>query len=288
MGTVCVEIAVNADPRLLTALASLDQQTRRPDRVLVAAALTTPEPLLLEARRRFPRLAIDAERFPGGVVGARAASLPRIVEDITAFLDSDEIAPGEWLERLAAPLDAGRVTFAGGPTRPLRPPASSVERYYAALDESIYRDLVPTSVAYLPLQNTAWRTADLRRLGFDPRIPFAEDHDLETRALREGLQGVYVPDAWVFHDKSDERSFLRWVKKRYRYNVAMAMSLIKNGELRGRLSERRVPVHHPLRYVEALLKPVALVEARVRWRGRERASSKRPVAFGGVPPRPPA
>jgi GT2 family glycosyltransferase len=287
VGTVCVEVAVNADPRLLTTLASLDQQTRRPDRVFVAAALTTPEPLLLEARRRFPRLAIDAERFPGGIIGARAASVPRIVEDVTVFLDSDEVAPAEWLERLLAPLDAGAVAFAGGPTRPLRPPASSVERYYAELDESIYRDLVPTSVAYLPLQNSAWRTADLRRLGFDPRIPFAEDHDLETRALRAGLRGVYVPDAWVFHDKTDEKSFLRWVKKRYRYNVAMAMSLIKNGELRGRLRERRTPVHHPLRYVEALLKPIALVDARVRWRGRERASPRGPVASRGVPPSPP-
>jgi GT2 family glycosyltransferase len=288
VGTVCVEVAVNADPRLLAALASLDQQTRRPDRVFVAGAPTTPESLLLEARHRFPRLAMDAERFPGGVVGARAASLARIVEDVTVFLDSDEVAPREWLERLLAPLDAGPVTFAGGPTRPLRPPASSVERYYAALDESIYRDLVPTSVAYLPLQNTAWRTADLRRLGFDPRIPFAEDHDLETRALREGLRGVYVPDAWVFHDKTDEKSVLRWLRKRYRYNVAMAMSLIKNGTLRGRLEERRTPVHHSLRYVEALLKPVALIDARVRWRGRERAPSRPGVASPSSPPRPPA
>jgi GT2 family glycosyltransferase len=288
VGTVCVEVAVNADPRLVATLASLDQQSRRPDRVFVAAAPTTPEPLLLEARRRFPRLVIDAERFPGGVVGARAASLARIVEDLTVFLDSDEVAPSEWLERLLAPLEAGAVTFAGGPTRPLRPPATSFERYYAELDASIYRDLVPTSVAYLPLQNTAWRTAALRRLGFDPRIPFAEDHDLETRALREGLRGVYVPDAWVFHDKADEKSFLRWVRKRYRYNVAMAMSLIKNGELRGRLKERRPPVRHPLRYVEALLKPVALVDARVRWRGLERFPPRGAIASRVVPPRPPA
>jgi GT2 family glycosyltransferase len=288
VGTVCVEVAVHADPRLLNALASLDRQTRRPDRVLVAAAPTTPDPLLREARRRCPRLAVDIERFPGGVVGARAASLSRIVEDVTAFLDSDEVAPAEWLERLVAPLESGPVTFAGGPTRPLRPPTSSIERYYAELDASIYRDQVPTSIAYLPLQNTAWRTADLRRLGFDPRIPFAEDHDLETRALREGFRGVFVPDAWVFHDKTDETSILRWARKRYRYNVAMAMSLIKNGELAGRLKEHRPPVRHPLRYVEALLKPIALLDARFRWRGRERVPPRNPVAPRTSPPRPPA
>ena len=288
MGTVCVEVAVGADPRLLHALASLDQQTRRPERVFIAAAPTTPESLLLEAPRRFPRLVIDAERYPGGVVGARAASLRRIVEDVTAFLDSDEVAPAEWLKRLVAPLEAGPVTFAGGPTRPLRPPVSSIERYYMELDASIYRDQVPTNVAYLPLQNTAWRTADLRRLGFDPRIPFAEDHDLETRALHEGLRGVFVPDAWVFHDKANETSVLHWARKRYRYNVAMAMSLIKNGELSGRLRERRTPVRHPLRYVDALLKPIALLDARIRWRGRERAAPREPVPARAAPPRPPA
>jgi GT2 family glycosyltransferase len=286
--TVCVEVAVNADPRLLGALASLAQQTRPPDRVLVAAAPATPESLLLEAHRRFPQLKVDAQRFSGGVVGARAASLSGIIEDITAFLDSDEVAPKEWLERLTAPLVDGSATFAGGPTRPLRAPTTSVERYDAALEESIYRGLVPSSVAYLPLQNTAWRTSDLRRLGFDPRIPFAEDHDLETRALRAGLNGVFVPGAWVFHDKTVETGFLRWLKKRYRYNVAMAMSLIKNGELRGRLGERRAPVRHPLRYVEALLKPIALADARLRWRGRERASPPGPVGSRDAPSRPPA
>jgi len=288
VGTVCVEVAVHSDPRLLNALGSLDQQTRRPERVFVAAAPATPESLLLAARQRFPRLVVDTGRYPGGVVGARSASLSQIVEDVTAFLDSDEVAPAEWLERLVAPLEAGPVSFTGGPTRPLRPPESSIERYYAELDESIYRDQVPTNVAYLPLQNTAWRTADLRRLGFDPRIPFAEDHDLETRALHEGLRGVFVPEAWVFHDKTQETSFLRWARKRYRYNVAMAMSLIKNGELTGRLRERRTPVRHPLRYVEALLKPVALLDARVRWRGRERAPPRDAGVFrSGPPPTPP-
>jgi GT2 family glycosyltransferase len=285
VGTVCVEVAVGSDPRLLNALASLAAQTRHPDRVFIAASPTTPEPLLREALRRFPQMVVEVERFPGGVVDARAASLQRVVEDVTAFLDSDEVAPPGWLELLTAPLEAGSVTFAGGPTRPLRPPTTSIERYYAELDDSIYRYQVPASVAYLPLQNTAWRTADLRRLGFDPRIPFAEDHDLETRALRQGMQGLYVPDAWVFHDKTDETSFLRWARKRYRYNVAMAMSLIKNGELGGRLKERRTPVRHPLRYVEACLKPVALLHARLRWRGRERAPSQDRAEPGTVPPR---
>lgn len=265
MGTVCVEVAVRDDPRLLDALASLERQRRRPDRVLVAASTATPPALLDRARERFPTLRVEMKRFPGGVVEARAASLSELTETVTAFLDSDEQAPPEWLERLVAPIEGGTAEFTGGPTRPLRPPQGSIERYSVLLEASIYADLVPRQISYLPLQNTAWRTETLRALGFDVRIPFAEDHDLESRAARAGRVGLYLPDAWVYHDGGSEESFFRWARKRYRYQVAMAMSLMKNGALGRRLSERRRPVRHRLRFVEASMKPVALVHAWFRW-----------------------
>lgn len=283
MGTVSVEVAVRDDRRLLDALASLDQQERRPDQVLVAGSLASPPELLREAEARFPRLPLVVHRFPGGVVDARARSLTDLTGSVTAFLDSDERAPPEWLGRLVAPIESGSASFSGGPTRPLRSPQGSIERYSVLLEESIYADLVPRQVTYLPLQNTAWKTDALRQLGFDARIPFAEDHDLETRAARAGFVGAFVPDAWVYHDKGGETSLLRWARKRYRYLVAMAMSLWKNGELRDRLSERRRPVAHPLRLLEAMMKPFALVQAWIRWqrvstpaeRGRTRTAPPR-------------
>ena len=266
MGTVCVEVAVGDDRRLLDALDSLNAQERLPDRVLIAASTTTPEPLLVAARSRLARVPVDTARFSGGVVDARAGAIPLLREDTTAFLDSDERAPPGWLARIVAPIESGEAAFVGGPTRPLRPPQNSIERYDALLEESIYAHLVPQSLAYVPLQNSAWTTSLLRTLGFDPRIPFAEDHDLETRAARLGARGRFLPDAFVYHDKSNETSLLRWARKRYRYLVAMGMSLLKNGRLRRRLDERRPPVHHPLRYLEAAMKPVALIDASIRWR----------------------
>jgi len=280
MGTVCVEIAVRDDLRLLDALDSLGAQTRRPDRVLIAAAADTPESLLERARHRLTGIPVDAVRFSGGVVDARAGALALLRDDTTVFLDADERAPPEWLARIVQPVETGAAAFAGGPTRPWRAPTTSIERYSVLLEESIYSDLVPQRVAYVPLQNTAWRTSVLRSLGFDPRIPYAEDHDLESRAARSGARGVYLPDAYVFHDRSGEASFLGWARKRYRYLVAMAMSLMKNGELRGRLGERRRPVPHPLRFVESAMKPFALVHASIRWRRVRR----QPVAAVDVPP----
>ena len=286
MSAVCVEVAVRDDPRLLEALASLAGQERRPDRVLVAASTDSPAALLETAQQKFPDLAVEVRRFPGGVVDARAASVARVDEPLTAFLDSDERAPPGWLRQLVAPIESGNADFTGGPTRPLRPPVGSLERYSVLLEASIYADLVPRRVTYLPLQNTAWRTEALQRIGFDPRIPFAEDHDLETRAAREGLVGAFLPDAWVYHDQSAETSFPRWVRKRYRYLFAMAMSLMKNGELADRLAERRRPVDHPLRYLEASLKPVALLHAWARWH-RVSSSAER-TAPRKSPPAPPA
>ena len=280
VGTICVELAVFDDPRLLNALASLDRQSRRPDLVLVAGSPASPQELFAEAQRRFPGLPIRLERFPGRAVDAREGSLSTIPSDTTVFLDSDEVAPPEWLARLVAPLEAGRADFSGGPTRPLRPPVGAIEEYVALLERSIYEDLVGRSVTYLPLQNTAWRTALLQTLHFDPSIPGAEDNDLEVRAVHAGHRGEFVPDAWVYHDKSDETDLFRWASRRYRlYHVPMAMSLLKNGELSGRLRERRRPVRHPLRYLDALLKPPALVSALIRERRRrDRAQGLRPAA----------
>lgn len=277
MGTVGVEIAVKDDPRLLDALASLASQTRRPDHVLVAASPQTPTALAEAAISRWPSISVELVRFPGGPVDARTLSLPYLREEVTVFLDSDEIAPPQWLATIVAPIEEGRAGYAGGPTRPLRPAENPIERYYELLEASIYEDLVPMSVTYLPLGNSAWRTSLLREFGFDPRVT-AEDHDLETRVRRAGHAGLYLPEAWVYHDKSNETSYVRWARKRYLYLFQMAMSMLKNRELGERLAERRKPVRHPLRYVESLMKPFALAHAWVRW-----------SRVGGAPPaRPPS
>lgn len=285
MGSVCVEVAVRDDPRLVDALASLARQSRPPDRVLIVASPETPSILLETVRQRSPDLPVEALRVPGGVVEARAASLGHLREAVTAFLDSDERAPPEWLARLVEPIENGRADFTGGPTRPLEAPRGPVETYSVLLEASIYGELVPRRMTYLPLQNSAWRTSRLQELGFDPRIPFAEDHDLESRATRAGLVGTFVPEAWVYHDGGRDANLARWARKRYRYLVAMTMSLLKNGELADRLSEKRRPVAHPLRYVEAAMRPVAFADGWARWQrasGRKHRPSATPRPSGPV------
>ncbi len=263
-GAVVVEIAVKDDPRLLAAIDSLARQTRRPDRVLVAASPQIPDALAAQALKRQPSLRVDLVRLPGGPVDARVEAMELLTEPTTAFLDSDEVAPPEWLERVVAPIESGAAAFAGGPTRPLQPPSHPIQHYMELLERSIYEDLVPRNIAYLPLGNSAWDTRVLRGFGFDRRVT-AEDHDLETRVLRAGLHGIFLPEAWVYHDKSYETSYWRWARKRYVWLYQMAMSLIKNRSLGERWREHRPRIRHPLWYVETLMKPVAFVHARLRW-----------------------
>ena len=263
-GAVCVEIAVKDDPRLLAAIDSLAAQRRRPDRVLIAGSPLTPDGLASAATSRQPSLRVELVRLPGGPVDARVEAMAHLSEPTTVFLDSDQVAPPEWLERLVAPIEEGTAAFTGGPTRPLRAAANPIQTYMELLERSLYEDIVRQSIGYLPLGNSAWRTDVLKQFGFDARVT-AEDHDLESRVLAAGHKGVFVPEAWVYHDKSDETSYLRWARKRYAWLVQMAVSLMKNGKLSDRWREHRRPVRHPLYYVEALMKPVALVHARLRW-----------------------
>ena len=284
-GSVCVEVPVKDDPHLPETIASLAAQSRRPDRILIVATPETPEGLLEEARRRGGEVPLDVLRVPGYVVEARQAALGSIQEATTVFLDSDESAPTGWLTALVRPLETGEAEYTGGPTRPVRPPANSVERYVALLERSIYEELVRESVTYLPLQNTAWRTSLLRQLGFDTRLPGAEDHDLETRAARAGHRGLFVPEAWVLNDKANvSTNFYRWARRRYRqYLLPMAMSLLKNGALEGRLRERRRRVRHPLAYVELAVKPVAFVHAWALWQRLRRVEQAASAAVSDTP-----
>ncbi len=263
-GDVVVEIAVKDDPRLLAAIDSLAAQRRRPDRVLIAGSPKTPEALAASALSRQPSLKVELVRLDGGPVDARVKAMALLHEATTVFLDSDEVAPPEWLETIVAPIEGGAAVFSGGPTRPLRPPTHPIQRYMELVEESIYDDLVPRNIAYLPLGNSAWSTKVLKEFGFDARVT-AEDHDLETRVVRAGLRGVFLPEAWVYHDKSLETSYRKWARKRYVWLFQMAVSLLKNGKIGERWRERRRRIRHPLYYVEALMKPIALVHARLRW-----------------------
>ena len=265
--SVCVDIAVLKDPKLFDTLDSLRKQSRKPDRIIVADG-GSPKDYVDRILRDYSDLPIEVCNLPGTHIATKDASIDHITEDVTAFLDSDEVAPPDWLQKIVEPIVSGTADFTGGPTRPPNEPRNGVERYYNELDRRIYESDVQQDIVYIPLGNTAWRTSLLKNLRFDKRIVFrggAPDYDLEMRAVDAGYKGFFVKDAWVYHNKATEKGYFALMKHRYRYLVGAAVVMLKNRRLRKRVSEKRMIVRMPFAYVEAAMKPIALIHAYFYW-----------------------
>ena len=218
--SVTVIVTVRDDPRLERTLESLLTQRRRPDAILIADGGTSPQIREIADRyaARDPR--VRRVTAPGSIAETRNGALADVRTSLIAFLDTDEIAPPEWLERLLAPFHDGMVGFTGGPTPALPSTLHNVAaRYYDAYLRRFYDLIVPQRPHATPMGNSAWRIRIFQELGLlDLSVSGygSEDQEIALRALRAGWRGVYVPDAGVSHDFSD----IGWVslfRKQRRY-----------------------------------------------------------------------
>jgi GT2 family glycosyltransferase len=139
--------------------------------------------------------------------GWRAAATPWI-----AILNSDVELDSRWLERLLA--GAAAHSFATG-TILCSGNRNSIDGTYDLLSrgacawragngERVTRLGTPEQIAIAPGTACLFRRDALERLGgFDESFgSYLEDVDLGLRCLREGLTGVYVPDALAWHQGS--------------------------------------------------------------------------------------
>lgn len=257
---ITVLISSYNDIRIKSALESLTKQTRQPDEIFVADAGSSPN-----IREICEKFNVKFVTLTGKAPETRSKAVKLINNDIIAILDTDEIALDDWLEKLTSPILEGEADFTGGPTKHF-PPKSGPERYINELEDNIYQFQVPEDISYLPLGNSAWSRNLITKLGgFDPNIAGSEDYDINIRAINAGFKGIFVSDAFVYHDHSDTDSYWELAKERYRYLFNAAFVFIKNKGLVNRLkSTKRIKVHHPFSVIEFLLKPIALMDAFIR------------------------
>lgn len=255
---VTVLITSLNDHRIEETLKSLKRQSRPPDEIFVADGGTKwdLESLCINYGARF-------EYVPGNVVQTRNKAIRMIDSDIIAFIDTDEIATDKWLELLVGPIERGEADFTGGPAHH-NPPKSRAEEYVNKLEDYIYDVMVPRSIMYLPMGNSAWKKEIFQRIGgFDETISGgSEDYDVNMRALATGYIGKFIREASVLHDHSDIDSYGKLLKKRYSYLRATAKTYLKNGKLRERTRGGvAAKIDHPFYIIETLLKPIALLDA---------------------------
>ena len=148
-------------------------------------------------------------RSNGGPAAARNTALPLLRNDFVAFLDSDCVPPGDWLERLRGHLDDPSVVavaprVVGGRRSPLDlgPRAAAVRP--------------GGEVAYVPTAALLVRRSALH--AFDEDLRYGEDVDLVWRLVDAGGAVRYDPSVVVHHDEP-----ARWpdrLRRRFRYGTS--------------------------------------------------------------------
>lgn len=269
-----VEICNYNDRRLADALKGVALQTKLPDRVLIADGGSSEEYLqsmrdLQHSDPAIGKLNIEWRIMKGTPLETRQKSIDYLHEDVTAFLDSDEVPFSNWLEELTAPIAGNSADFTGGAMKSVISRQDFFSSYYKEIEDRIYGSDVSIDVTYMPLGNTAWRTEILSKLRFDIRLAKscgeAEDYDLEMRAIDRGYRGVYVPGALVKHFQNFPKTYWELLRKRYEYLLGASIVMIKNRRLGRRIREKRARIRHPFGKVEAAMKPLALVHGYLRW-----------------------
>ncbi len=261
LAKVTVLVTSFNDERISYTLESLKKQRRQPDEILVADGGSDKG-----IREICERFEVRFEVLPGNVVETRNQAITLIEDGIVAFIDTDEVAPENWLGDLVAPIEAGKADFTGGPTRHLEP-KSGPERYLNQIEDYIYSTLIPQSITYLPMGNSAWKKEIFDKTGgFDLSIAGGgEDYDINLKAVKLGYRGLFVESAFLYHDQSRVNSYWKLARKRYSYLRATAKTYIKNRSLsHGIRRSSKGRIAHPFFLVETLLKPIALADALLR------------------------
>ncbi len=216
----------------------------------------------------------------GGPAAARNAALPWIDSELIGFLDSDCVAPADWVARLSGYFEDPHVAAVAPRVRSIVGPGF-VGRYAAARSPLDMGErpcaVAPGSVvSYVPTAAMVVRREALGE-GFDPALRYGEDVDLVWRLHDGGWRVRYAPEVEVDHeDPADWRTLLR---RRVAYGGSA-------GPLAERHGSRLAPVVlQPAPTAVALLllarRPgaaAALTAARAGWMAYRLRSS-------GVPPR---
>lgn len=255
---ISVLITVFDDSRVVDTVDSLCHQTLVPDEVFVANAGLSNSVLdsLSEFSDSFPFVKV-ASVF-GSVSESRNKSLHLIraksFDDIVVFIDSDEVAPDNYIYGITKPIVDGHADFTGSWYKPMHPPRNSVERYIHRRTSYHKSNFNP---CLIPMGCSAWRRGIFDKIGnFDMSFKSGgEDYDINLRALNAGFVGCTVKDVFLYHDLHFD-SWWSYIHKIYGYHKGTLHAYSKNGSNRG------VGFFHFFNFVNFILKCYAYVSTR--------------------------
>jgi succinoglycan biosynthesis protein ExoM len=221
--TVSVCIATFKRPdRLDLLLHDLLRQKRLPEQIVVVDndAWGSARAIVQCHRATSPPFAIDFEVQPErNIAKTRNRTVALARGDWLAFIDDDERAPEDWLERL---IDAASTFAADGVLGPVEPQVPEAAPSWIRRGRFYDFPRMPTG-AVVPLNRMRFGNVLLRRAylrteqgPFDSRYGLAmgEDGDLLVRLGRNGARIIWCDSAPVSEPIESQRLSLRWLMRR--------------------------------------------------------------------------
>ena len=218
---------------------------------------------LLKELKKYEVYEILVERR-GTVAHSRNLMYQRSEGDIIVFIDTDQFPPSSaWLHKLTQPIINGKADYTCGPTKPTPTPyyQSRYLNYFEIFERNLYnRAAVDPSI--FPMGNSAWsrKVFDylIKKDGylFDERfLGGGEDYDINLRAIKYGFRGLYVKEAWVYHDLSSLNTLQKILRKKMRYAKWGTVALLKNGYMRKRLRVKYPIERH---WIDIIFNPLVM------------------------------
>jgi len=217
----------NAAATIGACIASLGEQTRTPDEIIVVDDGSTDNSGLLAG---YAGAEVISPGENVGLSAARNLLWQHTDADIILFVDADTVARSDLLEKLLKHYVSPEVGGVGGQAVEARIESIyDLWRKFSAAQTLGDRVLEDAQVLF-GLCCSYRRSVLEQATGFDPYFRTnGEDHDISIRIRKVGHRLVYEPAAVVEHYRTDTfRSLMRML---YRYELFTQVAKMRNGVL---------------------------------------------------------
>lgn len=210
----------NSEKTIKGCLDSLIRQTYKEFEIIVVDASSNDG--TLDIVSSYPVKIIVQEK--GNLAHARNIGLAASTGDIVAFLDSDAMAPPDWLLAVANRFRTSNLAVVGGPDYA---PANS--NTWARACSFVDSHIVPMVYRWGPVEsitgcNVAYKKENLERVGgFNEELDSAEETDVNRRIRNQGAQILFDPQTSVIHQP--RRSPSQYFKQNFLYGVGKGQML---------------------------------------------------------------